>query len=180
MDGGIEAWHGHVSEARVDQGVYLLEGDETPGEVFAAAYRLEQATGGFYRRVAREAGPPSVRELAQALAQGEDRHRERIRDLCRETCGEAEASRVLGGGPPSPVLEGGTSPEDRWERLLAPGASPADVLDLAMAQEVDALDLYLRFTHRFRRPSVRNALFALAREEREHLQRLGREWARLP
>ncbi|HSH71308.1 MAG TPA: ferritin family protein [Deferrisomatales bacterium] len=180
MDGGIDAWHGHVSEARVDQGVYLLEGDETPAALFAVAYRLEEATRRFYQRIARETATPGVRELADALSRGEETHQERIRELCRDTCGEAAATQALGSGPPSAVLEDGSSPAERLERLLPADATPAAVLDLAMALEVDALDLYLRFTHHFRQPSVRNALFALAREEQCHLKRLGDEWARLP
>ncbi len=180
MDGGIDAWHGHISEARVDQGVYLLEGDETPVEVFAMAYRLEEATGHFYQRVAREATAPGVRDLANTLSQGEQAHQERIRELCRDTCGEAATTQVFPGDAMSGVLEDGTRPAERLERLLPAEASPAAVLDLAMALEIDALDLYLRFTHRFRQPAVRNALFALAREEQAHLKRLGDEWARLP
>lgn len=180
MDGGIDAWHGHVSEAQVDQGVYLLEGDETPAEVFAVAYRLEEATARFYQRIARETTTPGVRELANTLSQGEEAHQERIRELCRDTCGEAATTQAFARGEPSAVLEDGTNPAERLARLLPAEASPAAVLDLAMALEVDALDLYLRFTHHFREPAVRNALFALAREEQAHLKRLGEEWARLP
>ena len=180
MDGGIDAWHGHVSEARVDQGVYLLEGNETQAEVFAVAYRLEDATSRFYQRVAREAAAPGIRELATDLSRGEEGHQERIRELCREICGEAAATQALTAGAPSSILEDGTNPAERFERLLPAEANPAAILDLAMALEIDALDLYLRFTHRFREPAVRNALFALAREEQVHLERLGQEWARLP
>jgi rubrerythrin len=180
MDGGIDAWNGHISETTVDQGVYLLEGGETAAEVFAVAYRLEESTCRFYQRVAREAPAPEVQELADDLSRGEEAHRERIRKLCRETCGEAVAAQALATDAPCGVLEDGTTPEERIDGLLPATASPADVLDLAMALEVDSMDLYLRFTHRFREPSVRNALFTLASEEQAHLKLLGQEWARLP
>lgn len=49
MSGGILAWNGLVSRAEVDQGTYLIEGDESPEEVIALAYGLEAATHRFYQ-----------------------------------------------------------------------------------------------------------------------------------
>ena len=180
MDGGIDAWNGLVSHVQVDQGVYLLEGDETAAEVFAIAYGLEEATRRFYAKVADQAVPQEIRDLALSLSAAEVGHKERIRQLCLDNCGGLDEFDSFLTTLAGDTLEDGTPMESRLEGVLEDLTDPGSTVGLAMSVEVDALDLYLRLARHVRDQEAKNSLLALAEEEKAHLRRLGKMRERWP
>jgi rubrerythrin len=63
MAGGIDAWNGLVSRAEVDQGMYLIEGNEGPEEVISLAYGLEVGAYRFYRGLSEKSSDPETGDL---------------------------------------------------------------------------------------------------------------------
>lgn len=174
MAGGIRAWHGLVARTPVDQGRWLLEGDEEPAAALALAYGLEEGSRRFYRELAGRAPDPATRDLFQELTAAEVRHEERLWERYRTLAGPGADREAFVRRAVPRALEGGLSPDQALAR--APGGPPAgaEALDLAMALEVDALDLYLRLAGASHLEATRDVFLAVAEEEKAHLRRLGR------
>jgi rubrerythrin len=173
MAGGIDAWNGLVSEAKVGQGMYLLEGTETPEEVVALAYGLEEGSRRFYRDLAERSDVPEARGLFEILHDAEIRHEDRLWEQYRSLPGKLSDRRAFEETVVPRALEGGLTPDQLLARYPDAIREPAGALDLAMALETDALDLYLRMADAFRDAEVRTVFFDLAEEERGHLKKLG-------
>ena len=71
------------------------------------------------------------------------------------------------------ALEGGLTSDQLLDRYPEAVREPDEALDLAMALETDALDLYLRMADAFDDEHVRAIFFDLAKEERAHLKKIG-------
>jgi sulfur-carrier protein adenylyltransferase/sulfurtransferase len=173
MNGGIDAWNGLMSTAQVGQGMYLIEGNETAEDVVALAYGLEEGSRRFYRELAARSDVPEVRHLFETLHDAEIRHEDRLWERYRALPGslgdrQAFAEHVVPG-----ALEGGLTPDQLLAGNPEAGRGYAESLDLAMALETDALDLYLRMAAAFDSPDIRSIFFDLAEEERGHLEMLG-------
>jgi len=62
-----------------------------------------------------------------------------------------------------------------WTR----GQSPAEVLEFALALEVNAYDLHLKMEQRMADPRAKKMFARIADEEKEHLHRLQEHFIRL-
>jgi sulfur-carrier protein adenylyltransferase/sulfurtransferase len=173
MNGGIDAWNGVVSTARTGQGMYLIEGDETIEEIVALAYGLEEGSRRFYRGLAERSNAPEAKRLFEALHDAEIRHEERLWERYRTLAGDVGERTEFEDTIVPRALEGGLTPDQMLSRYPEMGKGFADSLDMAMVLENDALDLYLRMAAAFDDREIRSLFFALAREEREHLEKLG-------
>lgn len=180
MNGGIDAWNGLVSGAAVDQGMYLIEGDETAEDILALAYGLEDGACRFYRELAVKNELPEAKRLFETLSDAETRHKDRLWDRYRALPGKFSERRAFEEDVVPATLEGGLTADQLLTRYPESFREPAEVLELAMALETDALDLYLRMADAFDDPSVREILFDLAAEERNHLKKIGALRGRVP
>ncbi len=174
MNGGIDAWNGLVSKASVGQGMYLLEGNETIEQIIALAYGLEKGSRRFYRKLAERSAVPEAKRLFETLYDAEMQHEERLWERYRalvENGGErTEFDKII----VPRALEGGQTPDQVLSMYPEAGKDFAGSLDLAMALETDALDLYLRMATAFDGRQTRSVFIDLAEEEREHLKELGK------
>jgi rubrerythrin len=173
MSGGIDAWNGLVSKAQVGQGVYLIEGNETIEEVVALAYGLEEGSRRFYRELAERSDVPEAKRLFESLHDAEIRHEGRLWERYRALAGNVGERLEFEKTIVPRALEGGTTPDQMLSKFPEAGKEFAESLDLAMALETDALDLYLRMTGAFDDSDIRSVFIDLAEEERIHLERLG-------
>ncbi len=180
MDGGMDAWNGLVSKAWVDQGMYLIEGHETVEEIVALAYGLEEGSRRFYRELAERSDRSEAKRLFETLSDAEIRHEDRLWERYRSLPGALLERQAFEDGVVSRALEGGLTPDQLLARHPEADREPAEVLDLAMAMETDALDLDLRMAGVFGDADVRSVFFDLAEEEREHLGMLGDRRGRAP
>ena len=173
MNGGIDAWNGLVSKAGVGQGMYLIEGSETVEEVLALAYGLEEGSRRFYRELAQCSDVPEAKRLFEALHDDEILHEERLWGRYRALTGDG-CDRLKFESSIVPIaLEGGLTPDQMLSGYPEAGKEFAESLDLAMALESDALDLYLRMAAAFNDRESRSLFFSLAEQERDHLKKLG-------
>jgi rubrerythrin len=173
LSGGIDAWNGLVSEAGVDQGMYLLEGGESPEESLALAYGLEEGARRFYETLADRAGDAEVKDLFQTLAGIEVRHEDKIWDRYRELAGASAVRESFAAQNVAQALEGGLTSDQVVDRYPVDLQTAPKALELAMALETDALDLYLRMAQPCRDEGSKEVFHAIAQEEREHLRKLG-------
>ncbi|NIS61431.1 MAG: DUF2202 domain-containing protein [Proteobacteria bacterium] len=173
MSGGILAWKGLVSGAEVDQGIFLIEGNETPEEVLSLAYGLEKGAHRFYGTLAEQSKDSDTRDLFERLAKAEIRHQETIWEKYNTLTGDGMTREAFEDGIVAETMEGGKSPDQvladhpDWIR------SSRDALELAMSLEIDALDLYLRMAQKSQNEEAKPVFYALVKEEKEHLRRLG-------
>jgi len=169
----MDAWNGLVSRAAVGQGMWLLEGGEGEVECLTLAYGLEEGARRFYRDLAARAPDPQVRDLFVTLAQAEVRHEDSLWERYQATGGTAEREAFAGDLAPRAV-EGGMTADQvlaQWGQFPLTGG---EALGLAMALEVDSLDLYLRMAGALQGAAARQVFLRLAEEEKEHLRHLGR------
>ncbi|MDW7772078.1 MAG: rhodanese-like domain-containing protein [Desulfobulbaceae bacterium] len=173
LSGGFKGWHGNVAAGREDQGLDLFTGRETPEEVLLVAYSLEKGLRDFYRKIIPATENSPARDLFQKLAGIELNHQKRIfNEYCRITGIETEIEK-FDREIVAPAMEGGIDTEEYMQRYGANVESTAEVVDMAMSIEAQALDLYSRAADNAADSAGSEALQQIAREEQEHLTLLG-------
>lgn len=186
MKGGMSAWEGAQAMGPRDLGLDSLLGAATPLEALARAWGMELALEGFYHALAGRAPDEEMKEIFTRLAGFEVRHRAAILNSARKQPGFADEASfetlARGGvqaGPPEggPLeggpLEGGVDAEE-YLGLMSDPSDLGEALELAMAIEAQALDLYTRRAAQAEGVELRDTFRLLASEEKAHLQMLGK------
>jgi len=173
MNGGIDSWNGLVSRAEVDQGIYLIEGDETPEEVISLAYGLEEGAYRFYRDLAERARDEENKDLFEKLSQAEIQHREYLWERYKALIGDPVTREAFESGMVAKTMEGGKTADQVLALYPDWIHRRGEALQLAMSLETDALDLYLRMAQKGQNEDVKAVFYDLADEEKAHLRRLG-------
>jgi sulfur-carrier protein adenylyltransferase/sulfurtransferase len=174
MEGGIRAWKGLKAAGSPEAGVAHFPPESTPAELTALAWRLEKGTREFYRETAAGIGTPEAAGLFAELAGAESRHQASLYGIYLELSGKTEdpgfPDSVLPASSGPDYLEGGIELSEAlaWAR----GRTPQEILEFALALEVNAYDLHLRLKQRMGDPRAGNLFSRLAGEEKEHLNRL--------
>lgn len=157
----------------MDQGVYLIEGNETPEEIISLAYGLEEGVYRFYRDLSAQSTDGRTKSLFETLSEAEVRHKE---DLWREF-EDLTGSRIPRGTFESTIVaktvEGGKTADQLLEEYGDRIQDPREALQLAMSLETDALDLYLRMALKTESEEAKAVFRSLANEEKTHLRWVG-------
>jgi rhodanese-related sulfurtransferase/rubrerythrin len=174
VEGGISAWEGAQATGPLDLGLAALLSAATALELLERAWGMELALGEFYAALAGTSSETDVAALFARLAGFEEKHRRTLTEIWRRLGGvdvvafEERARGHAGHG----ILEGGLSAAE----YLALAGGPQNIavaLELAMAVEAQALDLYMRRAKDDRDLDLRRTLVLLAEEEKAHLKVLG-------
>jgi sulfur-carrier protein adenylyltransferase/sulfurtransferase len=174
MQGGILAWNGAQAAGPADLGLAALLSANSAQEVLERAWGMELALGDYYSALAGKAPDPEAAALFERLSGFEERHRRTLAELWKRLEGgdvgafEQRARAIAAPG----ALEGGIGAADYLGQLGDP-QSTAEALELAMAVEAQALDLYLRRARGEADAGLRRTLVLLAEEEKAHLKILG-------
>ena len=148
----------------------LITGDETPVEMIAIAYQMEENLGQFYRSAATETTETDLIELLNKLAGIEEKHKAALLSLNSALTRASDLKAQV----PSNIIEGGFNSQTLLEENKSFLQSSYAVLDLAMMLETQSMDLYLRFADKTSHKETKDVLFKIASEEKEHLAALGR------
>ncbi len=170
LAGGFKAWNGWTGFGEYDQGLELFTDTTSLEQTLTIAYGMEAALEEFYRSMAGRVGNQEAAGLFSRLAEIEVKHKEAVAGRMRQAMGGEPAPDHGAGSRGTP--EGGRTTEEYMRRLGLDLEQPADIVDFAMAVEAQALDLYSRAALQAR-DEVRAFLESMAREEKEHLVRLG-------
>jgi len=174
IEGGILAWNGAQATGPLDLGLDALLSARTPQEMLERAWGMELALEEYYTALAGKAADAGAAALFEKLAGFEVRHRRTLAGLWKrlggadETAFEARARASVAPG----TLEGGLGASG-YLGLLNDPESTAEALDLALAVEAQALDLYMRRARGEANADLRRTLVLLAEEEKAHLKILG-------
>ncbi|MBI5524142.1 MAG: ferritin family protein [Desulfarculus sp.] len=173
LAGGIMAWDGLTAPGTATQGLGLVSGKEDKARLLVIALGLEAGLGQFYRQAGERSGSQRARDLCQRLAMVEQRHCDQVYGLYLWERPDGPGQEELVAQSHDLVMEGGEKVEQALERLLPQGFGERALLEAAMGIEAQALDLYLRMSHKLAQDQARQALHDLAQEEKAHLKALG-------
>lgn len=176
LKGGMMAWQGAQAQGSVDLGIEALGLAGTAAELLERAWGMELALEQFYAALAERSADAELAELFHRFAGFEAKHRRTLSEIwargsaapADKAAFEARARAAVAPG----ILEGGLPAQDYLGHLADP-SNPGEALELAMAVEAQALDLYLRRAGRETDADLRRTLTLLAEEERAHLKVLG-------
>jgi len=174
LKGGIKAWQGLEATGPKELNLDLVRGDETPSEIVALAYNMEDSLQAYYKEMHDRAEDKELRELFFKLASIEDKHKQTILDLNAKIQAVGGSTRISKMDTGKMVLEGGFDTVEFIEQNEPLLKTVSNVIDLAMMLETQALDLYLRFAAKTTNAETKDVLFKIAQEEKGHLAALGR------
>jgi len=174
LKGGIMAWGGAQAQGPADLGMAALAAAETPASLLEHAWGMELALENFYGALSGRTADPQLAALFRRLAGFEEKHRRTLVEIwSRLEDGEAKAFEVRAKATiVTGILEGGITAKD-YLGLMSDPSDSAEALELAMAVEAQALDLYLRRSLSVSNADLRRTVLLLAEEERAHLKVLG-------
>ena len=165
MAGGIKAWQGHQARGGEEAGLEFFTGQEEYEDGVSLAYAMEDGLQEFYRLMAERAQDDEARQLYTRLMGFEDMHKGRLLAEYRQTHGvEAMPGKAVAG-----IMEGGARVEDFLAQAESHLHTKQEILELAMALEAQALDLYSRMAQKSGQQEVRAFFLRLADEEKAHL-----------
>jgi rubrerythrin len=173
LQGGIKAWQGLKAVGPRELNLELVRGDETPIEMIALAYGMEMGLGIVYRDMMEQTDDHELRSLLSKLADIENRHKKRLLELLAEIDSPITDTDAYEADIRPSILEGGLKLNDFMKENESFFRSVQGVLELAMMIETQALDLYLRFADKSKDHLTKTVLFAIADEEKAHLNSLG-------
>ncbi|KKK69917.1 hypothetical protein LCGC14_2929240 [marine sediment metagenome] len=179
MLGGIDAWNGLQASGPPEFGEFCFPATLMPAKLTAVAWMLEDGTQRFYRGVLETC--KSICGVIESLAKAEDSHKKTLEGLYTELSGQAPGA----GFPRSVVSPPGD--EDLMEGCVsvkkalqwAEGREVREVLELMMALEANALDLYIKMARGVDDEGARKVFTSLSDEEQKHLTALGRELSQI-
>lgn len=173
LKGGIRAWRGLTAVGPVEMGRVTLMGDESPLEVIAFAYGMEQGLGEFYSSAAGMIEDKDVAGLLRKLARIEEKHKQKLLDLYMTQNTTGRGSEAFEAEIMNEMMEGGFTTKEFLEKNRPVMETTADILSLAMMLETQALDLYLRYSQKAEDEESRRVLYGIAEDEKAHLAALG-------
>jgi sulfur-carrier protein adenylyltransferase/sulfurtransferase len=181
MEGGIRAWKGLAASGAPEAGVAHFPPDSPPSKLTALAWLLEKGTQKFYGEAASGLQDSGAARLFAELAAAEERHKGTLYRIHLEIAGAADDPQfpesLFPASAAPEYMEGGVEVAKalEWTR----GKSPAEVLEFALALEVNAYDLHLKMEQRMADPRAKKMFARIADEEKEHLSRLQEHFIRL-
>ena len=174
LKGGIKAWQDPKATGAEQLSMDLITGQETPQEMLAVAYALEEGLGYFYRLAQARVTNPDVLMLLKQLSDFEEKHKQSLLDLFSERHPNEDALGALQKDALPPVMEGGFKVDEFLEANRDFLKNKADLLSLAMMLETQAMDLYMRFAQTSENKETQDVLYRIADEEKFHLSSLGK------
>jgi sulfur-carrier protein adenylyltransferase/sulfurtransferase len=171
--GGFNAWTSQKAFLGEEKGLALFDGVTSVESALTVAYSLEEGLKQFYEDMAAKVEDEGARQLFHQLSQIEVKHQDRILEQYTELTGRPVTRETFEAGQVPEVLEGGLTTEEYASLLMPAYDTVAQIIELAMSIEAQALDLYLRASGKAENEAGKKALIQIANEEKTHLQRLG-------
>jgi rhodanese-related sulfurtransferase/rubrerythrin len=175
ISGGIKAWQGQVATGPPEAGMAYFSAATGPEELLALAWSLEEGSRRFYvgaAEILKDDGE-AVR-LLQTLVAAEAQHKQKLLSAYGSLIGaDTDIEGTLAKtfeGEVGDVMEGGVSVKGvlAW----AAGKNVPEILELAMAMEVNAYDLYVKMGRRMTEGPSKQIFGLLIAEEQTHLNML--------
>jgi rubrerythrin len=175
MEGGIRAWNGLVAHGPPEAGMAFFSPAADAEEIVGLAWSMEEGSKFFYQGVAEYfRQDKETHEMFNWLVSAEKNHEKHLLETYESLAGSkpdfdklrAKFSDSLGGS----VMEGGVAVKEAL--AWAKGKGINESLELAMAMEVNALDLYIKMSRSIEDEKARFIFVKLSEEEQVHLEKL--------
>jgi sulfur-carrier protein adenylyltransferase/sulfurtransferase len=174
VSGGIKAWQAKTAVGPQTLGLDLFEGRQSAQDFLIIAYSLEHGLQQFYLDMADKAQNEAVKDLFGRLAAIEVKHKDQVFERYQDMVDPVISREGFESMVTVSALEGGLTTEQYLD-LFDPDLSVAsEVVSMAMSIEAQALDLYHRVANQVEDPDARAVVRQIAREENQHLARLGK------
>lgn len=175
LEGGIRAWKGMVAHGVPEAGMAYFSPAANAEEIVGLAWALEEGSKVFYQGVAALfSDDKEAQEMFNWLVSAEKGHEKHL----------LKTYETLSGAPPDfarlrskfsdslsgSVMEGGVAVKEALVWIEGKGISES--LELAMAMEVNALDLYIKMGRTIPDKQAQQIFEKLAEEEQTHLKKL--------
>jgi rhodanese-related sulfurtransferase/rubrerythrin len=174
LAGGIKAYRGAKAAGPYELNMDLVRGDEGPSEMLALAFGMEKALKMFYETMGGKSQDQELVNLLTRLGHIEAAHQRQIFERYQALNPDIEDMAALEAQVDAEIMEGGYNVREFLAKNEPHMQTAAQVLEVAMMVETQALDLYLRLASKSGEGQTREALFAIAEEEKAHLAALGR------
>ncbi len=173
LDGGIMAWNGQVAAGDYRQGLYLLEGRKTAGELISLAWSLEEGSRVFYEKAEEMTSDKEAKDIFRSLARAEEKHKANLNEAYKMAAGRDFREDFPDDGTLKGIMEGGVRVEDVIDFLKGKDRTVLDAVEVSMELETNALDLYIKMLREIEDKNVRRVFASLIEEEKHHLSMLG-------
>ncbi len=142
------------------------------------AWQIEEAARFFYLEMSKSIEDPDIASLFSELVVAEEQHKATLKALWEGLAGLPADNDFPGGSSSDDrVMEGGLSLKEALDR--ASRSRPAQIIDYAMAMELNAYDQYLYLQRNSIDPDSQRLFEVMADEERHHLKTLARSLEKL-
>jgi rubrerythrin len=173
MEGGIQAWEGITATGPPHQGMFLLAGVTSDGDLLRLAGELEEGARRFYEVIRDILPDEASKGVFQSLAVAEEGHRRQLLAACRKFFPDAACDTPPAGKDAPTYTEGAFRLDDLTAWCREPGREPFAILELAMQVEANSLDFYLKLLAAPEYSSLGKVLEPLVADEKKHLEKLG-------
>jgi rubrerythrin len=175
MEGGIRAWKGMVAHGLPEAGMAYFSPAANGEEIVGLAWALEEGSKMFYQGASKYfADDLEAQKMFEWLVSAEKSHEKHLLVTYETLTGtqpdftklRAKFSDNLKGA----VMEGGVPLKEGLEWIKDKGVSES--LQLAMAMEVNAYDLYIKMSKAIDDKQAQEIFEKLSEEEQVHLEKL--------
>lgn len=175
MEGGIRAWKGMVAHGLPEAGMAYFSPAANAEEIVGLAWSLEEGSKLFYQGVGQHfRDDKEAEEMFNWLVSAEKNHEKNLLETYETLTGaqpdfeklRAKFSDSLSGR----AMEGGIAVKEAL--AWAKGKGISESLELAIALEVNALDLYIKMSRAIEDKQARQIFEKLSEEEQVHLEKL--------
>jgi len=174
LSGGFKGWKSEAAFGQEDLGIELFTGEESLEKTLIVAYSLEDGLRDFYSSMIPEVENNDIKNLFQKLSEIEVKHQDRIFNEYITMTGKPVSREEFEKNTLPEIVEGGLTTQEYIDFFQPDMQSAADIIELAMSIEAQALDLYMRAAEKSSHPESKKVLIQIADEEREHLAQLGK------
>jgi rubrerythrin len=175
MEGGIRAWKGMVAHGLPEAGMAYFSPAANAEEIVGLAWALEEGSKFFYQGIAEHfSEDKEAHKMFNWLVSAEKSHEKHLLETYEALTGakpdfekmRAKFSDSLSGT----VMEGGIAVKDALAWIQGKGVSES--LELAIAMEVNAFDLYIKMSRAVEDKQAQQIFEKLSEEEQVHLEKL--------
>lgn len=175
MEGGIRAWKGMVAHGPPEAGMAFFTPATDAEEIVGLAWALEEGSKLFYQGVAEHfTQDEETKQMFNWLVAAEKNHEKHLLETFESLSGTkpdfAKLRHKFSDSLNGSVMEGGVIVKEALAWIKDKGVSES--LELAMALEVNALDLYIKMSRTIDDKKARQVFEKLSEEEQVHLEKL--------
>jgi len=177
MEGGIRAWQGLVAHGLPEAGMAYFSPAADAEEIVGLAWSLEEGSKFFYQGMAEHfSEDKEAQEMFNWLVSAEKNHEKHLLETYETMTGNKpdfiklrdKFSDSLAGA----VMEGGVAVKEALAWAKDKGVSES--LELAIAMEVNAYDLYIKMSRSIEDKQAQKIFEKLSEEEQAHLEKLAK------